>query len=266
MVYFFYGPETFRKREQSHALLREIQKKGDVKIGVFSGAQEGAVAEAIDFLSSTTLFFEGKRLALVKQAELFSIDDMVLLAQRASMDRNCVALIVSSWTERDYKTHEKKLSPYITKKQYFKILKGNDLISYLSLRSKQKGLLIEKKALVLLHSLYGDAVALLSHEIDRLSLLGRQIHISDILALPEHKEETTLFEGSRALMSGSLAERLSLFETLLFQGISTEALFYYMSAVASKKSLIERLSVIDARMKQGDDLDLLFLSYIISQR
>ncbi|GEM_PF-5116448 len=265
MVYFFYGPEAFRKREQSHALLRDVQKKGGVEIGIFSGADEGAMAEAIDFLSSRTLFSGGKRLALIKQAEEFSIDDMVLLIQRASMDKECVALMLSSWTEKEYKKHEKKLSAYITKKQYFGPLKGGDLISYLSLRSKQKGLLIEKKALVLLHSLYGDNVALLSHEIDRLSFLGRSVSASDILALPEHKEEKTLFEGSRALLGGSLSGRLSLFEALLFQGIGTEALFYYMSAVASKKSLIERLSIIDTRMKQGEDLDLLFLSYVISQ-
>ena len=266
MVYFFYGPDEFRKREHAHTLLKDIQKKGGVEIAIHSGEDEGVLANSIDFLSSSTLFSQGKRLALITHAENFSKEDLLLIFTRASIEKDCVALILSSWTQREYKKHEKKLDSYITKKQYFESLKGGDLITYLSGRSKQKGLSIERKALVILQTLYGDNIALLSYEIDRLAFLGRSIKVSDILSLPEHKEEKTLFEGSRAFLGGALSEKLSLFAALLFQGISTEALFYYMSAIASKKSLIERLSFIDIRMKQGEDLDLLFLSYLISQR
>ena len=265
MVYFFYGPEEFTRREKCHSLISDIQKKGDVEIKVFSALKDGSVAESIDFLSSKTLFSGGKRLALIQDAEEFHTADLALIVERASLDKGCVALISSSWTQKQYKKASKKFDSLVSKKQYFEKLKGNDLLGYLSRRAKEKGLEIEKKALVLLQKLYGDNISLLSHEIDRLSLWKDHVHVSDILSLPEHKEEKTLYEGSRALLGTSLSERLSLFEALIFQGIGSEALFYYMSAVASKKPLIERLSSIDTRMKRGEDLDLLFLSYVISQ-
>ncbi|MDD2731057.1 MAG: DNA polymerase III subunit delta [Candidatus Portnoybacteria bacterium] len=245
MIYFFYGPDTYRLREK----VKEIKAKYFLKnssgfnLGRFDFEEPAAWEKFKDFIQAQSMFAE-KKLAVVenllialadtqeKVLEFFTGGDLaktqnsfVVLAQELLPDEG-----KGKKTGKKYRVKNEKLWEFLTSKKVaneeFELLSGVRLEKWLKDKVVQAGGKISDSAAKKLAAYVGGDLWQQASELDKMLIYknGEMISDKDVETFVRAKTEDDIFRAVDALAQRQKSAAFKLLRRQLAQGESEIAL------------------------------------------
>lgn len=245
MIFFYYGPDGFRRLRKKQKMIAELRKKyPELVVENFSAADTDSLAKFLDFAKGQSLF-SSKRLC-----ELSDVYAMpVKLAKEifpSLAERKDVAVFIS-----EEKKPTKEFSFLLDKKaqsEEFEKMSGQDFLSFAKSMAKEAGLEASPKALEILAGVYlGDSWGVAT-EIGRLALFNKKIEEKDVEEL-KASLPTEYWPLVNSLKNPRLGARLWALFKLTSQGEEAAKTFNIVAALS--KGASAKFAEYDILAKSG---------------
>jgi len=268
MIYFFYGPDSYRRNQKLNSSIAEYKKKypvSDMAVLDLAGEPDDWM-KARDFLNQPSMFVDSKVLVLRNSGEVSEKGWQKVL--KSNLESPHTFIFVSD-EKKPLKAFGFLLEPP-AKSQFFGELDGRLLEAFIKKEAGARGLVFEKKAedfflgyLLALNERSWIAVS----ELDKFSLLGlaQPIKFEELRRVIASASNDEVFDIAKQIMwSRNWAEKLKLLEKLLLQKKEPAYIFNSLAYSARGRELI-RLADYDAAIKGGNlDYEEALLDFVIA--
>lgn len=255
MIYFFYGPDSYRRNQKLNSTVAEYKKKHPTTdLATFDLEEEPeSWIKAKDFLNQPSMFVDSKVLIVKESGEVKEKDWIKVL--KSNLETPHTFIFISD-TKKPLKAFEFLLEPP-AKKDFFGELEGRLLEVFIKKEAVRLNLEFEKNALnFFLGYLSGMSerswVAI--RELERIALAGFPIPIkfTDLKNIISVAASDEVFEAARKISwSRDWAERLGILESLLLQKKEPAHIFNSLAYLVKGKDLI-RFADYDVSIKGGN--------------
>lgn len=223
MIYFLFGPDTFRSREKMKEIVEEYKKRHQsglnfIKIN-FKEKEFGDFKQAINTVS----MFDEKKLIVVEeifQQSEYLQEELLDFLKKRSIDSDKDSIVIF-WAE-EVKA-DNKLFKFLKKKskvQEFKQFQPSKLKEWVKKRIKEQDGSIENQAVEKLIDYVGNDLWRMSNELDKLIAFDKKIKKENIEKLVKSKIDTNIFETIDALGQKNKEQALRLIHNHLKKGES----------------------------------------------
>ncbi len=255
MIYVFYGPNAYQRLKKLREFLAATSVKyPEASIEHFSIDEEGEIGHLYDFISPQSLFEKSKRIAIINGSDGLFDDDVLSRIISLSLNNSDSVLVFNeNWK------NEKMPSPFSSTdfiknihSYYFGSVSDREMLGILTQEIKSKKIEIESLALNYLFEVLGRDPFAVINEVDKLSFLKKPITRSLVGSMDEYWQERGVYDFSHiALKSGSLKEKLFLWEQLLHQKTDDYMILNYLAKSAGTLDVVRKLCDVDLNIKKG---------------
>ncbi len=259
MVYFFYGPDSYRRNEKLRSSIAEYRKKYPVSDILILDLEEGPGdwIKARDFLNQPSMFADSKVLVLKNSNEVpMAEGGKELIKILKSGIENPRVFVFISDAKKPLKAFSFLLEPP-AKSQLFDELAGKFLEVFAKQEAARMGLDFEKDAWKFLLECFKGATErswVLVNEFRKISLsdFSRPIKLADLKKTIGPALDDEVFGVAREIMwSRSWGGKIGLLEKLLLQKKEPAHIFNSLAYLAKGKELI-KMADYDVAIKSGN--------------
>lgn len=231
MIYFLYGQDTYRSREEMRKIIEE-NKKACLPIGTANSdwldftridakENETEILEKIHQSINTISMFNSKKLVIVEN--VFSLDEEIqekiqklLESKNTEKDRDMTIIF---WNEEAKKGN--KFFKYLAEKaktKEFEPLNKANLKNWVKEHINAREAIIDDRALDILIENVGSDLWRMANEIDKLANYSKKIKIEDVELLIRPEVDLNIFEMVDAIGYKDKSKAIRLFNQHLEQG------------------------------------------------
>ncbi len=267
MIYFLYGPDSYRRREKLSEIIAAYRAKhahADIHI-LDCGDNPDGWREAKEFAAQPSMFAPSKVLVVRESGEIKEKEWIMFLKKNiASKD---VFIFISDAAAPSKEFSFLLESPHVMQ---FEELSGKKLEAFVSLVAKKKGAAFSPEGLRAFAALLNDSdhrswIAV--SEIEKLALLGIPvISEEDVKKFTKISLKHVMHEEARKILRGrDVGERLAVFERLICAHESPSYLFNSLGFQASGIHAVT-LAEYDVSVKSGAlEYEEALLDFILSK-
>lgn len=255
MVYFFYGPDRYTRRQKRLGVVAAAQEKyPGIAVDSFYLDEEGAVERLHEFAFSRSLFGTAKKIAVVYESlSPLSWDAFSAFVSRAATDSD--VLVICDYESSSQKLFKKHASVIVAPRvviTYFPAPQGDKALILAKKECGRLGIAIEDGALRFLGGFFSNDISLIISEAQKLSLAFSPVTRTVIQTLPEYQSSFSLFDFSKSILfSASVDQRLVAWERLLVQKPDFYGVLNYLAKAANAKVLVQKIARADIAIKAG---------------
>jgi DNA polymerase III delta subunit len=258
MIYFFYGPDSYRRNQKLNSMVAEYRGKHPVSdMAIFDLEEEpDDWVRARDFLVQPSMFVDSKVLVVKESGAVPAAGGQKewVKALKANLETPRTFVLISD-SKKPLKAFEFLEKPPANT-QFFGKLEGRLLEVFMKREAARLGLDFEKKAWEYLVGCLAGAEEqswMAVNELEKISLSNfpKPISIGALREIISPVLNDEVFGAAREMMwSRSWAERAKIFEKLLLQKKEPAYIFNSLAYLAKGKELI-RFANYDAAIKGG---------------
>ena len=224
MIYFLYGQDTYRSREEMRKIVEENKKANPDWLDFARIDAKGGEAETLEKIhqsANTVSMFNSKKLVIVEN--IFSSDEEIqekiqklLESKNAEKDQDTTIIF---WDEEAKKGN--KLFKYLTEKaktKEFEPLSKVNLRNWVKERINNCKAIMDNQALEILIENVGSDLWRMANEIDKLVNYSKKIKIEDVELLIRPEIDLNIFEMVDAIGYKNKSKAIKLFNQHLEQG------------------------------------------------
>ncbi len=267
MIYFFYGPDSYRRNQKLNLSIAEYRKKySTMDLAFFDlGEEPDDWTKARSFLNQPSMFVDTKVLIIKNSGEAKEKEWLKVLKSELETPRTFVLI---SDEKKPLKAFEFLLEPPV-KSSLFGELEGRLLEMFVIKEAEARNIVFEKNALQYLLG-YLSSVPERSwiaiSELEKISLSGfaQPIGFGDLKKIISQNLDDDVFGTARQIAwSRNWTERISLLEKLLLQKKEPAYIFNSLAYSVRGKELV-RLADYDAAIKGGNlDYEEALLDFVL---
>lgn len=224
MIYFLYGQDTYRSREEMRKIIEENKKTSSDWFDftrIDAEENEAEIMEKIHQSVNTISMFNNKKLIIVEN--VFSLDEEIQeeiqkLLENKNIEKDQDTTIIF-WSEEIKKGN--KFSKYLIEKaetKEFKSLERTMLKNWVKDYINNRKSIIDNQALDLLIENIGGDLWKMANEIDKLINYSKKIKIEDVELLTKPEIDLNIFEMVDAVGCKNKFKAIKLFNQHLEQG------------------------------------------------
>ena len=255
MIYYFYGPDSYRRNKNLRSSIAEYRKKypaADIAIFDLEESPDDWI-KAKDFIGQPSLFVDSK-VAVIKESGSVSEKEWIKTLKSELESPRTFLLIADS------KKPLKAFSFLIeapAKSQFFGELEGNLLEAFVKSEAAARGLKFKPDTLgYFLKAVSGEASRswAAANELDKLSFmkLGQPLALEDLRGVLNLKSNDEVFSSAREMMyARDKGKKIGILENLFLQKKEAAYIFNSLAFIARGKDLI-RLADYDVSVKSGN--------------
>lgn len=267
MIYFFYGPDSYRRNQKLNFSIVEYRKKHPAAdLAVFDLEEEpDDWMKARDFLNQPSMFVDSKVLVVKNSGEVKEKEWLKVLKSKLETPRTFVFI---SDQKKPLKAFEFLLALPV-KSNLFGELEGRLLETFVKKEAEVRNIGFEKSALdFLLGRLasFPERSWIAVNDLDKISLAGfsQPIRFQDLKTVIAQDFNDDVFGTAREIAwSKTWPERLRLLEKLLLQKKEPAYIFNSLAYSVRGRELI-RLADYDAAIKGGNlDYEEALLDFVL---
>ena len=267
MIYFFYGPDSYRRNQKLNSSIAEYKKKHPTTdLAAFDLREEPEDwMKARDFLSQPSMFVDSKVLVLKNSGEVTEKGWIKTLKSELETPRTFVFI---SDEKKPLKAFEFLLESPV-KKDLFGELEGRLLEMFVKKEAAARNIVFEKSALDFLLGYLASVPErswIAVSELEKISLAGftQPIGFGDLKKMISQGPNDEVFNIARQIAwSRNWMERTGLLEKLLLQKKEPAYIFNSLAYSVRGKELV-RLADYDAAIKSGQlDYEEALLDFVL---
>lgn len=272
MISYCYGPDSYRRIQKVHELLRVAKEMHDGAdfFAVDFSEKPGAWREAREFLQQQSMFADSKILLVRESGEAEEKGEKEWLKTlKLYSEKDHVHVIISDSWEKPRKAFTFLLASPV-KTFFFEQLTGRALAQFLRMKAEECGVILDMGAWeYFLKFLAAGADETWSgvRELEKLALMGfkgsiTEAQLREVLRWTAH---TDAFAAARKLLArGDAKKKIMILEWLLAQGEEPARLFNLLAYVAHGEDAV-RLADLDIAVKSGNaDYEEALLSFVLA--
>lgn len=171
MIYFLYGPDTYRSRKKLNEIIAEFRKKSGGELGV-SRIDAAENPEVIYAVGGTATLFSAKELFVIENPSLLPVDLQKYVAERVRSWRESSEVTVIFWeSEIDGKKAPivKEIKKAASKSQEFKLLSPAQTEVWVSAEAAAKGIRLLPREKELLAKCFGGNLWAVASELEKIA-------------------------------------------------------------------------------------------------
>jgi DNA polymerase III delta subunit len=258
MIYYFYGPDSYRRNEKLKTSLAGYRKKyptGDMMVLDLEENPDGWT-KARDFLSQPSMFVDSKVLVVKESGEVPEKEEKEWIKTLKSELETERTFVFISDTKKPLKAFGFLLEPPV-KKDSFGELEGKFLEAFVKKEASARGLSFEKSAWEYLINCLSSVterswVAVAELEKVFLSGFSGTIKLDDLKKTVNPVLNDEVFEVARKISwSRNWAEKMALLEGLFLQKKEAAYVFNSLAYIAKGKDIV-RMADYDVAVKSGN--------------
>ncbi|MEK7162353.1 MAG: hypothetical protein AAB730_00660 [Patescibacteria group bacterium] len=267
MLYYFYGPDSYRRNKGLNSSIAEYKKKRSMTdLAVFDLAEEPeGWIKARDFLNQPSMFVDSKVLVIKESGAVAEKEWVKILKSNLETPR---VFIMISDAKNPLKAFE-FLTESPVKKDFFGELEGQFLELFVKRETAVRGLHFEKEAWIFLLDYFAAAAErswVIINELNKISLLGlsEPIKSDDLKSVIAYAPQDEVFETAKQIMwSRDWIQKAKLLECLLLQKKEPAHIFNSLAFLAKGKELV-RMADYDIVIKSGNlDYEEALLDFVL---
>ncbi|MEK7169394.1 MAG: hypothetical protein AAB700_00980 [Patescibacteria group bacterium] len=271
MIYFLYGPDSYRRNQKLKSSLDGYRKKyptGDI-MAVDLEENPDDWTKARDFLNQPSMFVDSKVLIVKESGDVPEKEEKNWIKVLKSELETAHTFIFVSNAKKPLKAFEFLLKPP-AKSDFFGELDGGLLEAFVKKEAATRGLEFEKSAwdfLLNCLSSVAERSWVAVAELEKISLSGfsQPIKSSDLKKIISPVLDDQVFEAARKISwSRSWAEKLGLLESLFLQKKEAAYIFNSLAYIAKGKDIV-RMADYDVAVKSGNlEYEEALLDFVLS--
>jgi len=267
MIYFFYGPDSYRRSQKLKLSIEEYRKKHPAADLAFFDLEEEPDdwIKARDFLNQPSMFVDSKMLIVKNSGEVKEKEWLKVLKSELETPHTFVFI---SDEKKPLKAFEFLLDPP-AKSSLFGELEGRLLEMFVKKEAEVRKIDFEKPALEFLLgrlTSFPERSWIAVNDLDKISLakFSQPIKFQDLKTVIDWDSNDDVFGTARQIAwSKTWSEKLKLLEKLLLQKKEAAYIFNSLAYSVRGKELI-RLADYDAAIKGGNlDYEEALLDFVI---
>ncbi len=270
MIFFLYGPDTFRSREKLRLIKEKFLKEVDVSGRSLIELNKNEIdLNHLRQALNTNSFLTRKRMVIIEgilSKKITNEEEIIELLKRNNLDNSCVLVF---WEADDYEQDSKIFKYLKSQKQVeeFKKLKNVELMKWVKNKFLSNKIRIENKQVEKIINFVGDDMWLLDREIDKLTAhnwLEKEVNDLSLELILTASFNENIFQLTDAVTEKKQALALQLIDKHLSSGINESYLLAMLIRQFRIMLQIKNLSEFGHNLNQINSL-LNYHPYVIKK-
>lgn len=271
MLYYFYGPDSYRRNQKLNSSVAEYRKKhpvSDMAVFDFEESPEDWI-KAKDFLSQPSMFVDSKVLVVKNSNDVPPAGGGKewIKVLKSNLETDRIFVLVSD-AKKPLKAFEFLLEPP-AKNDFFGELDDRLLEIFVKKEATARGITFEKNAedffLGYLSAL-DERSWVAINELEKISLLGpvQPVKLDDLKKIIVSASNDEVFKAARQIMwSRDWVQKIRVLERLLLQKKEAAYIFNSLAFLAKGREII-KMADYDVSIKSGNlDYEEALLDFIL---